>query len=126
MKVGYGVTYSRYNTLLHFMNIVDHYWDNPDINSIQLFGKDVRSILVFVCQKIAFSDHDYYHYGATVDSEHYNPPCDLLVGNENTEITPLLLSKTSSRMHQVIVTDKVFGYAFVRRVLEDVLSRHPN
>lgn len=99
MKIGYGVTYSRYNILLHFLNVVDHYWDNPDINAIQLFGKDVRTILVLVCQKMVFSEHDYYHYGATIDSDQYNPPYDLLVGNDNSEIIPLLLSKTANRSH---------------------------
>jgi hypothetical protein len=34
MKIGYGVTYSRYNTLLHYLNVIDNYWENPDINSI--------------------------------------------------------------------------------------------
>jgi hypothetical protein len=49
LKVGFGVTYSKYNTLMHFLNVMDQYWENPDINHIQIFGKDIRNLLVSFC-----------------------------------------------------------------------------
>jgi hypothetical protein len=49
IKVGYGVTYSKYNTLMHFLSVLDQYWDNPDLNYIQIFGKDIRNLLVSCC-----------------------------------------------------------------------------
>jgi hypothetical protein len=53
IKVGYGFTYSKYNTLMHFLNVAECYWHNPDLNSIQVFGKDIRAVLVVSCQKSA-------------------------------------------------------------------------
>ena len=38
-QIGYGYTYSKYNTLMHFLNVVEAYWHNPDLNNIQIFGK---------------------------------------------------------------------------------------
>ena len=35
VKIGYGFTYSKYNTLMHFLNVVECYWHNPDLTSIQ-------------------------------------------------------------------------------------------
>ena len=59
-----GYCYSKYNTLMHFLNLMKCYWLNPDLNSIQAFGKDVRTLLVVSCQKIFFEPgHNYYHYG---------------------------------------------------------------
>ena len=40
VKIGHGVTYSKYNTLMHFLNVAQAYWHNPDVNSIQVFLKD--------------------------------------------------------------------------------------
>ena len=49
---------------MHFLNVVQNYWHNPDLNSIQVFGKDIRALLVVSCQKIFFEPgHTYYHYG---------------------------------------------------------------
>ena len=64
IKVGHGLTYSKYNTLMHYLNVMECYWQNPDINSIQVFGKDIRALLATSCQKIFFEQgHNYYHYG---------------------------------------------------------------
>ena len=35
MGDGTGFTYSKYNTLMHFLNVAECYWQNPDLNSIQ-------------------------------------------------------------------------------------------
>lgn len=36
IKIGEGYTYSKYNTLMHFLNVAECYWHNPDLNSIQV------------------------------------------------------------------------------------------
>jgi hypothetical protein len=54
VKIGQGYTYSKYNTLMHFLNVAECYWHNPDLNSIQVFGKDIRALLATSCQKIFF------------------------------------------------------------------------
>ena len=54
IRIGHGYTYSKYNTLMHFLNVAECYWANPDLNSIQVFGKDIRTILTVSCQKIFF------------------------------------------------------------------------
>lgn len=32
LSIGKGITYSKYNNLLHFIDVVDAYWKNPDLN----------------------------------------------------------------------------------------------
>ncbi len=90
IKIGFGITYSSHNTLLHYLSLIDNYWHNPDVNAIQVFGKDIRTLLVFVTQKIIFSDaHDYFHYGSIVDSgSYYNSNFDLLVATDNDDVIP--------------------------------------
>ena len=46
------------------LTFAQEYWANPDLNSMQLLGKDSRALLGLVCQKIFFEKgHSYYHYG---------------------------------------------------------------
>ena len=64
IRIGHGFTYSKYNTLMHFLNAAEAYWHNPDLNNIQVFGKDIRALLAVSCQKIFFEEgHRFYHYG---------------------------------------------------------------
>ena len=35
VRIGTGFTYTKYNTLMHFLNVTQCYWHNPDLNSIQ-------------------------------------------------------------------------------------------
>ena len=36
IKIGHGYTYTKYNTLMHFLNVMECYWQNPDLNNIQV------------------------------------------------------------------------------------------
>ena len=51
--------------MMHFLNVVQCYWHNPDLNAIGLLGKDIRTILAVSCQKIFFERNHpgFYHYG---------------------------------------------------------------
>ena len=40
---------------MHFLNVAEAYWSNPDVNNIQVFGKDIRTLLSITCQKIFFN-----------------------------------------------------------------------
>ena len=65
IKIGSGVTYTKYNTLMHFVSAVEAYWHNPDLNAITVFGKDIRALLATACGQKVFFDQGrtYYHYG---------------------------------------------------------------
>ena len=79
-----GYTYSKYNTLMHFLNVAQTYWANPDVNNIQVFGKDIRTLLAISCQKIFFEPgHTFYHYGPLLTSG-YRAAMDLKVWCPNT------------------------------------------
>ena len=50
---------------MHFLNVMECYWHNPDLNNIQV-GKDIRRLLAISCQKIFFPrrlKRGFYHYG---------------------------------------------------------------
>ena len=34
MHIGTGFTYSKYNNFFHYINVIDNYWSNPDINYV--------------------------------------------------------------------------------------------
>ena len=36
VAIGQGLTYSKYNTLMHFLNVVEMYWANPDLSATQV------------------------------------------------------------------------------------------
>jgi len=52
IAIGLGFTYSKYNTLMHFLSVAENYWNNPDLSNIQVFGKDIRVLLAISCQKV--------------------------------------------------------------------------
>ena len=88
MRIGVGFTYTKYNTLMHFLNVTEQYWQNPDLNSIQVFGKDVRALLCTACcQKIFFHEGHpgFYHYGPIMLSNFYGRNNDGLMDLAVTE-----------------------------------------
>ena len=89
--IGFGYTYSKYNTLMHFLNVVECYWQNPDLNSIQVFGKDIRALLAISCQKIFFEEgHKYYHYGPVELKQNYRSEVDLSVSGQSCQAASTL------------------------------------
>lgn len=115
VKIGHGFTYSKYNTLMHFLNVIDQYWQNPDINSIQVFGKDIRTLLVVSCQKIFFKEgHSYYHYGPIETGRN---DLDLQVASTRGEVLPYVSSKRRDSTHTLVVTDRVYEFWYLRDIL---------
>lgn len=125
IRIGYGYTYSKYNTLMHFLNVVSSYWQNPDLSNIQVFGKDIRTLLAVSCQKIFFDEGrhcGYYHYGPFEAQDSFgNGGLDLAVGAETLLITPSVArKKRKSRENQLIVADRVYEFHYIKEILKEV------
>jgi len=116
IRVGFGVTYSKYNTLMHFLNVAEAYWHNPDLAAVSLFGKDVRAVLGVSCQKIFFQPgHDFYHYGPF---ELQDGGLDLAVANAAGDVLPGVSRAVRGEKHALIVTDRVFEHGYLKSILQ--------
>lgn len=123
IKIGYGFTYSKYNTLMHFLNVVECYWQNSDLNNIQVLGKDIRTLLTICCQKIFFEEgHTYYHYGP-VEVASYNSEIDLAVANSLGNMIPGVSRDRRGSTNQLILTDRVYEYNYLRAILKGMFQR---
>ena len=124
IKIGYGYTYSKYNTLLHFINVMDCYWKNPDLSNIQVFGKDVRTLLCVASQKIFFdSQHSgFYHYGPFESAASHRSDLELAVASSLVVVSPFVTHKKKKNLNHLIVTDRVFEHGHLRALLETVFK----
>jgi hypothetical protein len=124
VKIGFGYTYSKYNTLMHFLNVVQSYWKNPDLSNISLFGKDIRSLLCFSSQKIFFQeDHcGSYHYGPLESATHggyysSRTSLDLAVATSSRHAAASVSRPKRSDMNNLIVTDRVYEFQHLKTIL---------
>jgi len=102
------------------LNVVQSYWFNPDINSIQIFGKDIRTLLTVICQKIFFeSKHSYYNYGPIEISK---SGMDLQIGSD-ANVLPYVSTEKDGHRHTVVVTDRVYEYQHLKNIVTQVCSR---
>jgi len=118
IKIGHGFTYSKYNTLMHFLNVMQCYWHNPDINNIQMFGKDMRALLAVCCQKIFFEQGHaagFYHYGVMETSSHRSE-MDLAVATSVGHMNPGV-SRQKTGNNRLVLTDRVYEYHYLRNIL---------
>jgi hypothetical protein len=131
IKIGMGYTYSKYNTLMHFLNVMQSYWRNPDLSNISIFGKDVRTLLAISSQKIFFDEKHrsgYYHYGPfekeTSSSYYSSSPCelDLAVATWIGHAAPSV-SRRSKKNSQLVITDRAYEFGYLKEVLEGVFSK---
>ena len=138
LKIGMGFTYTKYNTLMHLLNVVEMYWHNPDLNSIHVLGKDIRSLLTISCQKIFFEDgHDYYNYGPLESppthtymsgygysaNQHASTDMDLAVSNYVGDVLPGVSREKRSGSNSLVITDRVYEYNYLKRILMGMFSR---
>ena len=124
LQIGNGYTYSKYNTLMHFLNVIECYWFNPDINSIQIFGKDIRTLLSVSCQKIFFEEgHTFYHYGPIELSSQYRQEMDLQLGNTLGEAAPSVSREKRQDQHNLIITDRVYEYHYLRDIVDSIFKK---
>ena len=126
IPIGYGFTYTKYNTLMHFLNVVESYWHNPDLNSIAVFGKDIRALLVLSCQKIFFEDtHDggYYNYGPLMTRSHrLGDDMDLAVAQSLGGVLPSV-STAKAAGNQLVLTERVYEHGYLRNILAGFFTR---
>jgi hypothetical protein len=121
IAIGMGFTYSKYNTLMHFLNVMENYWQNPDLNSVQVFGKDIRALLVTCCQKIFFHDghpSGFYHYGVMLSER---TDFDLAVASSVG-----VMAAGVTRQHRgnrLVLTDRVYEFNYLRSILEGIFTR---
>ena len=122
LRIGQGFAYSKYNTLMHFLNVCENYWRNPDLSGLQLLGKDVRALLALTSQKLFVDDAhgaNYYHYGP-IDVAHAT--LDLAVGSEVGHVVPGATAKERGPV-ELVVTDRIYEYGYLRNLLSGVFER---
>lgn len=127
INIGLGYTYSKYNTLMHFLNIAESYWNNPDLSNIQVFGKDIRALLALSCQKIFFSENHcgFYHYGPLLQtsSSLYREDLDLAVATHIGTVVPSVSADKPSGINQLVLTDRVFEFQFLKNHLISIFNK---
>lgn len=127
-KIGHGYTYSKYNTLMHFLNVAQSYWRNPDLSNISIFGKDIRTLLAISSQKIFFEDHHsgFYHYGnfEIASSSYYSRSVDmdLAVAQRSDRAAASVSCQRSSGLNNLVLTDRVFEFNYLKGILERVFE----
>lgn len=93
------------------------------MSNIQVFGKDIRALLAISCQKIFFEDRHcgYYHYGpfeASSGGSYYSRmDMDLAVASSVGDAVPGVSKQKRSNANQLVITDRVFEYGYLRRIL---------
>jgi hypothetical protein len=120
VPIGQGFTYSKYNTLMHFLNVAENYWHNPDLNGIQVFGKDIRALLAISCQKVFFEPgHTFYHYGPIeMPTQGYGrQEMDLQVASSVGEVAPTVSRETRGNKHTLVLTDRVYEHGYLKGIL---------
>jgi hypothetical protein len=120
IKIGFGFTYSKYNTLMHFLNVAGCYWANPDVNNIQLFGKDIRTLLSISCQKIFFdpSHCGSYYYGPLEIRDTFRTELDLAVSSGFGRAGATVASEKHRSGNYLTVVDRVYEFSYLKGILE--------
>ena len=122
VKIGHGFTYSKYNTLMHFLSVVGCYWQNPDLNNIQVFGKDIRALLAISCQKIFFEEgQTWYHYGPMETG--YRSELDLALATSLGYANPTVSMESRTETNQLVLTDRVYEYNYLKGILHEMFTR---
>ena len=120
ITIGKGYTFSKYNTLMHFLSLMESYWTNPDVNNIQVFGKDIRALLAVSCQKIFFDNRHVgcFFYGPLELRGSFRTECDLAVANDPDSAIPKVSATTRTGYNYLIVCDRVYEFSYIKRILE--------
>jgi len=128
VKIGFGYTFSKYNTLMHFLNVLQSYWRNPDLSNISLFGKDIRSLLVVCSQKIFFEDQHcgFYHYGPFESTSHggysSRTTLDLAVATSARHAAAGVSRQKRNGLNQLIITDRVYEFHYLKTILDKMFE----
>ena len=129
VKIGFGYTYSKYNTLMHLLNVLENYWQNPDLSNVSLFGKDIRSLLVVSSQKIFFEDQHTgcYHYGPFESSSsggYYSSrtTLELAVATSSRCAAAGVSRRKKNSENKLIITDRVYEFKYLKTIISKMLG----
>lgn len=110
---------------MHFVNVMESYWRNPDLSNIALFGKDIRALLAISSQKIFFDDeHDgYYHYGPLESASrggYYSSRAsfDLAVATPARHAAACVSRQKRNDVNHLIITDRIYEFNYLKTILE--------
>ncbi|KAL7554568.1 hypothetical protein ACHAWF_019036 [Thalassiosira exigua] len=128
IKIGFGFTYSKYNTLMHFLNVAECYWANPDVNNIQFFGKDVRTLLSISCQKIFFDPKHsgYYYYGPFELRDTFRTELDLAVASGSGRAGASVAATKHYGANWLTITDRVYEHSYLKGILDRLFQSANN
>ena len=122
LSIGRGYTFTKYNTLMHFLNVAEAYWSNPDVNNIQVFGKDIRTLLAITCQKIFFNPRHcgYYYYGPLELRGNYSVELDLALGSATGNAGPQVSMTHGGRndSNYLTIVDRVYEFSYLKGILQ--------
>jgi hypothetical protein len=96
------------------------YWHNPDLNNIQVFGKDIRALLAISCQKIFFEKghlSGFYHYGVMENASTYNADLDLAVATATGHAAPSVSRDKRGGGNNLVLTDRVCVHKYAFRLV---------
>ena len=113
---------------MHFLSVMESYWSNPDINNIQVFGKDIRSLLVISCQKIFFSNRHsgYFYYGSMELKGSFRTECDLAVASDTDSAIAKVSATKRTGYNYLNVCDRVYEFSYLKRILERLFKSANN
>ena len=121
LRIGQGFAWTKYNRPLHFLSVVERYSAESDLTGLQLFGKDVRSLLAISCQKLVDdASHSSYAYGPIQMNTHGE--LDLAAAADHAQVVPGCTSGRGDATN-VIAVDRVFERSYLQRALEGLMSR---
>lgn len=109
------------------LNVAECYWSNPDVNNIQVFGKDIRTLLAVSCQKIFFDPQHsgYYYYGPLElrDNNYSRTASDLdlaVASFSGRAGASVAASKNYGRSdtNYLTVVDRVYEFQYLKGILE--------
>jgi len=117
------------NTLIHFVNVMQSYWRNPDLSNISLFGKDIRALLAISSQKIFFdNDHDgFYHYGpleTATRGGYYSSrtTLELAVATPARHAAAGVSRQRRNDVNNLVITDRIFEFNYLKKILEKTFN----
>ena len=117
------------NTLMHFLNVVQSYWRNPDLSNIALFGKDIRALLAISSQKIFFDDEHCgsYHYGpletATRGGSYSSrTSLDLAVATPARHAAAGVSRQRRNDINHLIITDRIYEFNYLKTILDKMFD----
>jgi hypothetical protein len=105
---------------MHFLSVVESYWSNPDVNNIQLFGKDIRTLLAISCQKIFFDPKHcgFYHYGSMELRSTFREEFDLAVASDPESAIAQVSAVKKTGYNYLNVSDRIYEFSYLKRILE--------